>query len=137
MLAGNKDVTDEMENLLALWKYPSEKILRTATPATDLNANAEQAYLTLQKNGYKTPAVFTSPIKIPRTRCEFNRYGMKNTAFVNILEPLDYGMDLESGKKFVHDATSRSPYSTGTIFKGLWYYISGPHCWLPGGSGRK
>ena len=137
MLAGNKTVADEMEKMLALWKYPAEKVFRTAAPATDLNANAEQASMALQKKGYKTPVVFTSPVKIPRTRCEFNRYGMKTAAFINILEPLDYGMDLESGKKFVHDATSRSPYSIGTIFNGLWYYISGPHCWLPGGSGKK
>lgn len=137
MLAGNKNVADEMEKMLALWKYPAEKVFRTASPATDLNANAEQAYLALQKNGYKTPAVFTSPVKIPRTRCEFNRYGMKTAAFINILEPLDYGMDLESGKKLVHDATSRSPYSIGTIFNGLWDYVSGPHCWRPGGSGKR
>ena len=137
MLSGNESSIEGMEKMFALWKYPAEKVFRAASPATDLNANVEQSYKALNKKGYKTPVVFTSSVKIPRIRCEFNRYGMKDARFINILKPLDYNMDLESGKKFMQDATTRSPYSTGKVFTELIMYIAAPHCWMPHGSGRK
>lgn len=138
LLSGTgNDVEKMRKQLYNYWKFPSDRIIMSASHSDKLKDKVEKSSEKMSSLNSKTPIVFTNSLKIPRMRCEFYKDGMKDARFYDILEPPKYRFDMESSKRLVNDAATRSPYSWGAILWELIRYWSSPSCWFPGGSGRK
>lgn len=124
LLSGTGNDVEEMKKMLVKLSFSSD-IIEPSSAASNLVDNVWKSYANMIR--FKTPIIFTDPVKIPRMRCEFNKRGMKNARFY----------DIQQRKTSIKDTYTYSPRPISVLIKGAFNFFIDKECWFPGGSGRK
>lgn len=126
LLAGVGNDLKNMKNTLSAWNFPTDKLMQIDSPASDLKDSVRKSADYLQAGQkFKEPVVFTDPLKIPRTRCEFYKKDMKSARFYNILNP-----DIGLNAKTIQDSYNYSSRTKSDIFKEASLYFFTADCRL-------